>query len=380
MKRLATIAFAGLLAACSRETLPLSMQVASLTPQELTIQVTTRPGARVAKEYGELAAGPVADAQGIAKLVVPRGQWAHYSGSSLNVYAESSTFLKGGFGHGDLQLPIATAKLARIPDNEPLYFTYLDGEEGKGTAEKSVRITDPQDAPGPGAAGKKLPALIYWSPPGESFALHFAAPAGSKVDIGGTSTDVVNGLARAEIPSETLTLAVEMASLSAKQQTLSIPVTVAKDGQTRSHLLSLAAASWHNKAWWLAARLDGVASGKGLPEGSTVDALLIRTPDSEVQHLGAPGRAAQARWVAIEGALPRNEDSRGHPCPLHRYEDLDVSVLDAHTGKKLANRRFKAPDVTCQGMYVSKRGKEIYRPDDETIASWLKAGMAGGWR
>jgi hypothetical protein len=380
MKRPALLAFAGLLAACSSEKLTVSVDLVALTPKDLTIEVTTSPGAHVSLEYGGLASGPVADARGKARIVLPREELAHRDGEELSVYADVSTTFRHGFGQGHLRMPVRVAKLGGIPDKGPLYVSYLDGAEAKGTAEKSVVITDARE---PDMAGKPRPSFyrtVYWTPTDPRFTFFFAAPAGSKVDIGGTAVDVANGLAKAEIPSDTLALSVEMATLSAKKPTLSLPVSVTKDGQTQAHTVALIASSWHDKSWWLAARIDGVAGGKGFPAGATVDALLLRTPDDEVVHLGAPGRAAQARWVALERPTPRENDSLGHRCPVHSYEDLDVDVLDARTGRKLASRHFKAPDARCPEIYYRGQPRGIARPDDETIAAWLQTGMAGPWK
>jgi hypothetical protein len=379
MKPCALLPFLGLLAACSSETLPVSLQIHELTPEGLTVEVVTAPGVRASQEYSGLASGPVSDANGRAFITVPRKEWS-YDAISVSAYVDGSTRLKKRFGNASLTLPFPRSRLTQIPENEPLYVTYLDGAESKVSVEEGVTITS-----GPASAKPKKPAmfdrLTKWAPKENAFTFFLAAPPGSKLDLGGSVVDVANGLSKVDVPSEVLTLSVEMGSLSDKGPVeLSIPVTVTKDGQTRARTIVLGAASWHDTPWWLAARMDGVEKGQVFRETPVVEALLLRTSRDKVVHFGAAGRAGQARWVALAHPKPRREDSHGRPCPLHSYADLDITVLEAHAGQKVATRHFKAPDVACEGYYVKGQSETVWEPEEKEVTAWLEAGMAKGWK
>jgi hypothetical protein len=396
------VGFVGLLAGCAPEKLPATIELTAITPQAITATVTTRPGAQVAMNYADLAKNPVADEHGVVQIVVPRAEWTKRNGGEISVYVDASAFGRRRFGMASCKLPVPTKRLARIPEGDPLYFAYLAGgrtsysshlntekaDKTKAGADETVVLTDSLDEQA--TAGGKPDSdhlTVWWSPRQSVFALDFAAPAGAKVEIGGASTVVANGLGTIDVPAGFVALSTQMETLGTRKQSLSIPVTVSKDGQTSRHTIPLFASGRHGKPWWLAERIDAAEAGTPFPRvgeggggGDIVDAALIRTPRDEVRHVGADGRAGQARWIVIAHAQPREKDSRGHPCPLHRYEDWDVAAVEAHTGKKVASRRFQATDAPCQGMMAKGAGKSIFAPDDASVTAWVRQGIAGAWK
>ncbi len=381
MRSLHAAAVLVLLSGCSKETLSVSVEIHELTPTELTLQVKTAPGVRVARSHGELEKGLVTGADGIARVPVPRSDWKHLQTTSLDVYANGDQLGRKRYGQGTVAFPFNVQKLAQIPEGAPLHFAYLAGVELKWREKETVTIVDPAEAKG---AVKKAKSAFdrstFWMPKEKAFTFWFAAPPGATVAIGGTVFNAGNGLAKADIPSDDLALFADMSTVREKVVLLSIPVDVSKDAQTKSHTLTFHTESHHGEPWWLAGRLDAVEQGRTFPSGTTVVALLHRTASDEVIHLGAKGRAREARWISIEHGTKRKEDSRKRPCPLHSYEDIAVTVLEAQSGKKLASRSFTAPDVRCQGVLVSRAGKSVYGPEEKTITTWLEAGMAKEWK
>ena len=370
-----------LLSGCSKETLSVNVEIHELTPTELTLQVKTAPGVRVARSYGELGKGLVTGADGIARVPVPRSAWKHLQTTSLEVHANGDGIGRKRYGQGAVRVPFNVQKLVQIPEGGPLHFAFLAGVELHWREKETVTFVDPTEArSAPKKAKSAFDRATFWMPKEKAFSFWFAAPPGATVTIGGTELSAGNGLAKADIPSDHLALFADMATLREKLVVLSIPVDVSKDAQTKSHTMTLHAESPRGESWWLAARLDAVEQGRTFPAGTTVAALLHRRASDEILHFGAKGRAREARWISIEHGTKRNEDSSKRPCPLHGYEDVAVTVLEAQSGKKLASKRFTAPDVRCEGVFVSGARKLVYGPREESITTWLEAGMAKEWK
>jgi len=387
---------------CRKEQVTLSAAVSSVDAREVVVDVHAPPGMRVG--FGTTlpkGEGTATDAAGNARLVMPRSRWKDHSGHGFQIVGEGKSLMKTRFGFTDAPLEMPVRALLRIPET-PLWFALLDAgrEAGRATsgnadaANKAGSARDKavylrlRDAGGPAAPAAtprfdEPPAIApRWLPETAGMPIRIATPPGARVELGAVSLDAApNGLTQIELPSLELAASTTMETLASSTHALTVPVRVTKDGTTESSSLTFDVTR-KEAAWWVAPLVDGVVTGKPLPDAQPlVDAVILRRSRGRLLHVGAPGRVAQARWVAREEVTKRQGASCRYNTFINKivYEDATIRVFDAHAGGEVAKASFRAPTVSCPSV-AGSADAFVYGSSEATLTEWLGRSMARGWK
>lgn len=370
---------AGALAAtgCAKS-VPTSAKIVGLSSNELTVEVKTGPGMRAALNRVERESeAALADEAGVARVVIPRATWTKL-GSSIHIDARAESLVGRRFGFTSVDLPVPASCLPRIPEAPgPVWVGLLDAGESytnSPSTTASVALTD----------GPEVECGGYWDPEKPLKAV-LTAPSGARLELGdGAPVDASStGLTTVPLSPAALTPYVRTGSLTedAKHAEVAIPTKVTKDGASKVEPLWLKIRPVHGKPTWMAKPLEAVARGEPFgAKGARVPGVAYLTGwgTDHVLYLGPEGSLGQARWVALEKRTRHHEGPNGELCAQHSYEDVEVTVYEASSGKTVASKRFKAEGVECPIVIHTNR-HDTYRPTPATISAWLKTAM-GTWK
>ena len=386
---------------CRKEQVALSAAISSVDAKEVVVDVHAAPGMRVGfgmtLQKGE---GTATDASGNARLVMPRSRWKDHGGHAFQIVGEGKSLMKTRFGFTDAPLEMPVRALLRIPE-APLWFALLDAGRDPGRAngdggavpkaaaarDKAVylRLRDARGTSAPAAKPRfdEPPEIApRWLPESAGMPIRIATPPGARVELGAASLDAApNGLTQTDLPSLELAASTMMETLASSTHTLTVPVRVTKDGATESSSLTFEDTR-KEAAWWVTPLVDGVATGKPLPDAQPlVDAVILRRSRGQLLHVGGPGRVAQARWVAREEVTKRKGENCRYNTFINTivYEDATIRVFDAHAGGEVAKASFRAPTVRCPSV-ASSADAFVYGSSAETLTEWLGRSMARGWK
>lgn len=379
----------------------MSATVSSVDAREVIVDIHAAPGMRVG--FGTTLKkdeGTPTDAAGNARVILPRSAWQSNGGHAFEIVGTGKSLLKERYGFAKAPLEMPIRALTRIPER-PLWFALLDagrepegaagGKPGASTAgdarERAVHLhlreagaaADPAAPPRFDAAP---PIAPRWLPDAAGMPIRIAATPGARVELGSASLDAdPSGLTRAELPSRDLAASTTMETLALRARTLVVPVRVTKDGATETSSLTFDVTR-ADAPFWVASLVDGVAAGTRLPDAQQlVDAVVLRKRSGRLLHVGAPGRVAQARWVAREEVTER----KGASCVYTSfsrsivYEDATIRVYDAHGGGEVAKASFRAPTARC-AVVATSADSFVYGTPDDTLTGWLEKSMARGWK
>jgi hypothetical protein len=364
-------------AAC-KENVRLQPELVSVTPDEIAIDVKAVAGMRVDTDtvvdpQRAVVAGP----DGTAHIVIPRERWKTQP-QMLQLAGEKESVISRASAHADLWLPVNPAALLRIPPaSDGAWLAVVGG----GRSGSGSQLSDADDFTSAdltlwmGAADPKLRLVV-------------ATPPDAKLEVVGRSFPVApSGLSEIEIDAEVVFLGISMETLAREEDVrLTLPLHLTREKVTRdeSFELTLSKSRPRGLKWLLGGletRLRNVDKTPIPAASPVVDALLLVTYDRGVLHLGAGGRAGQARWVAVEHATQRS----GGVCAFTHfsldltYNDVDVVVHDARSGAKVASESFRASAHSCPS-HASNDDVLSYRPTVESITAWLESGRKKGWK
>lgn len=361
--------FAALVASGCAKSVPTSAKLAKVTPKEMTIEVKTAPGMRA----GVRSAGSAsftANADGVALVSVPRSSWP--SMGSVTVDVEGSSLGQRRYGHASLWSDFDARNLKRVPDTDaPVWAAIVEaGRSYTNEPKKTATLRLDGEA-------------AYWDP---TTPLHLvlATPAGAALELGPKPmVATATGITPVELTTGDLAPFVLTSSLvvEGKSVDVALPVRVAAGGADRVIPLRFGVDAVHGTGTWLASHLQAVSRGRpfGAPRPRAQGVLLLTSWGVEhVIHVGAGETTGDVRYVALETKRRHHEGPHGELCAQHSYEDVDVTVYEAATGKKVATKRFTPEAADCPAVIFVNR-HDVYRPTPQTITTWLAAAMPS-WR
>lgn len=375
LRPIALFAAVALLGACKSAPPPVKATLVEVTADAVVLDVTTTPGTNVSKSYGDR--GSPADASGHARLEIPRREWTGWWGDEVEVIAHGS---RSATSEARVKLPVPLTSLVRIPQGKPGWLAYLGGDPlPTGSCKVEQQVTLEVDG---SAAIVRGEGRDTWCPASTARKVAVSVPPGAHLDFARASLDAPTGIASIDLDVDTLTGAVALATLTTKKPAIDLAAKVrTKDGTTTESTVRLRAASWHDVPTWLAERLDRIAKGSPLAGSGTLSTVVVRGADGKLSSLGPEGSLRDVKWVALEEGTKRSVDSHGSNCVLHDWEDLDVTIVDAHTGAKLGARKFRAPDAPCEGWLNSHEAKSSVVPDEDVVQAWITSGTTTGtWK
>lgn len=363
--RAVSLLFAALVTSGCAKSVPTTAKLAKVTPKEMLIEVNTAPGMRAAVRSPR-SASSTADARGIALVSVPRSSWPNMG--SVTVDVEGSSLGRRRYGHASLWSDFDARNLTRLPDTDaPVWAAIVEAgrsytNEPKKTA--TLRLGD---------------EAAYWDPT-TPLRLVLATPANAALELGPKPTVAcATGITPLEVTTGDLAPFVLTSSLVAdgKSVEVALPLRVSAAGADRVIPLRFTVDAIHGTGTWLASPLQAVSRGQpfGSPRPRALGVLLLTSWGVEhVIHVGAGETTGDVRYVALETKRRHHEGPHGELCAQHSYEDVDVTVYEAATGRKVAAKRFAAEAADCPTLIFTNR-HDVYRPTPQTITTWLTSAM-----
>jgi hypothetical protein len=361
--------FVCLLSACSNKQIDLEGKLVEITPDALVVDLKTRPGVRV--DFGMTVArngGVLVPADGTVRLSYPRTKWKFYSSDKLEIAAGKRSFGHETWGSAKVDTPALISSYLRIEkDDSGLWFGAL--RIGAKTAEGI-----PFDLNGE-TSGAWLDVRS------KKLALVAAAPIGSEVMIGGETLEAKKpGVAQGDIPVRELALGTTLSEGEKLSSKMNVIVKKGDDSAKFAiELVATSSASVEHLRTLVAAELEAVEKGTNFPaRPSIIEAVVVRTPEGRALQLGKAGPVGDARLIALEKATRRE----GEHClytsfsKTIRYDDIDVRIVEARTGKQLASKKFIAPYASCPQIAGSD-DSFVHQVDDEKINAWIEKAALG---
>lgn len=340
-------------------------EVVAVRPDGVEVEIRTKPGLRVGigvtLREGE---GTVVPASGKVRVKMPRADWKHYDGNRIQLVGERKVFVKEEYAHGDAIVGPALRDLDRIPTDQDPWFAIVGGGGTYAQGTLGVAVAD-------------APKLRSYPDKKGAYAFVVATPGDATLEIAGQESEVERvGLTTVAVPLRAVLLAVEAESFG-KAPRAQVPVVVRRGDDTTKTTMSLVL---DESPFDAALRKELVAIEEGqLPGKGATKALTLFVPyDSPVRAIGAKGTVAEARFVAVEHETVRKASSCLYTSfSLSRaFEDVEVRLYDARTGKQVASKKFIAPYVECP-EFASNKDQLVWRPKLETTMEWAEKQAAG---
>jgi hypothetical protein len=345
-------------------------KLAEIRPDGVVVEVTAKPGMRVAVgTYLREGTGELVPASGTVRVTLPRAVWKHYDGSGVQIVAEKKSLLGREGGHTDVPIGVSVKALPRIPEDEDPWFAVI----GTGADSREALMVKVGDEP----------SLTGWLPlTGGPMELVVATPADAEVAIGDTTLDVdETGLTHVKIPSSEIFLGIETKTLG-KTPRARLVARTTRDKETTEHPILVTLDDRRFLAP-LRKRLVAVETGEKVPArfGKETETTLLVSYDAGVTVVGAEGLVGQARWIAIEHETKREGESCRYQTFTHTisYEDVELRVFEARTGKKVATGTFETPSTSCP-VVSSSDERLVWRPKPEDVRAWVEKKQKAAWK
>ncbi len=347
-------------------------KLAEVRPDGVVVEVSAKPGMRVAVgTYLREGDGELVPASGTVKVTLPRATWSHYDGDGVQIVAEERSLFRREGGYVTVPVGVAIKALAGIPEDDDPWFAVVGGPPNAGN-QALVKIDGEPPRDG-------------WLPlDGGPMELLVATPGDAELEIGGEALELdETGISSVKLPSEEILLSIDATSLG-KTPKARVVAKLTRGKETTEHTLSLTLDD-RRFAAALKKRLADVERGEKLPArfGKETDTTLIVPYDAGVDAVGAGARVVvgQARWVAIEHETRREGDSCRYQTFTHTliYEDVELRVFEARTGKKLATHAFPTPAAECPVVSTSDE-RLVWRPKPEDVRAWVEKQQKAGWK
>jgi len=361
MKRLVLLA-AVVLSGCSNKRIDVEGKLVEITPDALVVEVKTKPGMRV--DLGvtvDRTGGTPVSADGTARLTLPRARWKGYSGKEIEVAAGKRSFGHETWGSERVPTPAFISSYLRIEkDDSGLWFGALQlGERGEDTFAFDL-------ADGVFAA--------HVSPKSRKVSFLAAAPPGSEVIVGDSSIKAKKpGIAEGDIPVRALVLGTTLG----EKNTTKLEVIVKKDDDEAKFAVDLVASDAKSVMQLLelvGKEVAAVGEGTFFPVRPTItESVVVLDADGKLSQLGKPGPVGNARLVALQTAKRRDGAWCNYTTfskTVH-YDDLEVRVLEARTGKEVGKKKFVPPYVACPTIASSDEAF-VWQVEEKTINSWIE--------
>jgi hypothetical protein len=371
VRTLLLVSTALLAAGCRRYTsVKVEGKLAEIRPDGVVVEVTAKPGMRVAiGTYLREGTGELVPASGTVRVTLPRAVWKHYDGSAVQIVAEKKSLLGREGGHTDVPIGVSIKALPRIAEDEDPWFAVV----GVGAYARQALMVKLGDEP----------PLTAWLPlAGGPMELVVASPADAEVEIGGTTVEVdETGIAHVKIPSSEILLGIDTKSLGKTPKARLVAKTT-RGKETAEHELVLTLDD-RRLSEPLRKRLAAVEAGEKSPArfGKETETTLLVSYDAGVTVVGADGLVGQARWIAIEHETKREGGDCTYQTFTHAriYEDVELRVFEARTGKKIATERFETPATECP-IVASSDERLVWRPKPEVVREWVEKKQKAGWK
>lgn len=340
-------------------------ELVAVRPDGIEVEIRTKPGLRVGLGTLHGVDGVLVPPSGKVRFTVPRAQWKGYDGNRLQLAGERRSIWREEYAHADLVLGPLLRSLDRIPEGQDPWFAVVAG--GGTYATDSLGVETEGEA-----------KLRSDPDPKGRYSMVIATPGDATLEIGGARYEVeATGLTTVSLPLPALLLGLDARSLTTETPRTRVPVVVRRGDDTTHTSLTLGFVG-HGLDDALRKVLLAVETGQGLAAKGAVKPLTVFVPyDSPVRAIG-DGSVGEARFVAVEHETVRKGGSCAYTSFFlsRSFEDVEVRLYDARTGKKVASKVFAAPYAECPEV-ASSKDRLVWRPKLETTMEWAGKQAAG---
>lgn len=347
-------------------------EVVKMDRDGVVIEVDAFPG-------GEVTAGNQqvpTDDSGKATVTIPMSYFMATKDRSnfggLSIHVNKDGLITDTFGHTDVDLPMLPVHAAQLPSGDGAWMRIVSSKS-QGTNNFKIKKND------------FCHGVHVFFAAGSAAKIGVIAPKKATVTIGGEPVKLDSkGLGEFELSTDILIRDWPIAELEGSSDYVhKLPVTVASGSDKKDGHLEIEFSSFRRV---LGQRAAKIATGtplfpKPLPSGAG-DKLGVWVSDSDhVAKFAGDGLAGAIDLVAVTKRVGERDgpsctgyktlDDKAESRTIKRvYVDLEVTVYDARSAKKVTDKTFAGGKKGCPG-FAEEFQVAYDGPKDETVKTWL---------